>query len=327
MFKLHTPDQMTGAWSVFEDPRGDQHLLCVCKQTFEINESGAPLREINPEPIVEAPVYTDPENPVCLAQETELSAPSGGSDLVVEADLFNPHQQNPCPVGIQLGPQSLWLRVWGKRVWQKTFMGWKQSKPEPLNTLPIQFLHTFGGTDATTGRVCMANPAGTGFFDKSPQEGLALPQIERWETRWDNPRQPPHPGGMGFIASHWSDRAQFAGTYDAEWQAKQFPRLPLDFSNRFYHVATPDLRFEQPLGGRETLQIKNLSPWEDFQIQLPQIPLEATLQIGGVRQKKALDLDRVFLQATRQRLSLTYKTSFPINRRLHQIRGLEVTHA
>ena len=88
-----------------------------------------------------------------------------------------------------------------------------------------------------------------------------------------HPRQPQEnwgdrcsPVGFGALSRSWQPRAGYAGTYDAMWQAEQFPLLPHDFDDRYYQCAPQD-QWLPRLEAGEPVLLRNLSPEGELRLE------------------------------------------------------------
>ncbi|PWF24797.1 hypothetical protein DD235_00995 [Corticimicrobacter populi] len=223
-------------------------------------------------------------------------------------------------VQARFGPLEKTLHVIGNRVWQHGLTGWNPSEPEPFLNMPLDLAHAFGGPENA------ANPHGCGWVSAhADPAGMPLANIE-WPDRpvmsiHDRPRV----AGFGNLPASDPRQADWAGTFDAHWQARQLPWLPEDTDPRFFDRLDQDqcadaywqgderwsvagMHLQQPLveGRLPALQPQLLwlqgaaGPWAARPVALPQ--------------RAALALDTVWLFPESRRQALLYRAAIAVQR-------------
>lgn len=136
------------------------------------------------------------------------------------------------------------------------------------------------------------------------------PSIEAFETPFsaknaDNEDYPTV--GLGPVGRWWQPRASLAGTYDAEWKATRWPKLPLDFDFAYWNAAPKDQQIDYPQGGEDVVLI-GLHPQGTLRFKLPVDPLQLRLSLSvGVTVFKKSFIDTVIFDFNAQTLTLVHR--------------------
>lgn len=192
---------------------------------------------------------------------------------------------NACPpegiatqvaVRFSLGPLRKDVLVFGDRFWTRSLGSYVVSSPEPFESMPLVYERAFGGWDRSNPDpqhhiAYPQNPVGVGFAKNFPstQDRIPLPNIEMPDDRVTAFASRPSPAGFGFTNPDWHPRAAFAGTFDSAWMQSRMPRLPLDFSFRFFNGSSSGLNAERYLDGKEPVLVENCSPEGTVSFDLP----------------------------------------------------------
>jgi hypothetical protein len=202
------------------------------------------------------------------------------------------------------------------------------SPPRPFVTMPLTYERAFGGVDrrsadAAEHRLHPSNPVGTGFATRAAHaEELALPNVEDPGQLIDSWKDRPHPAGFGAIASHWSPRIGYGGTYDASWRKNRFPLLPEDFDERFHQCAPADQQIPGFLTGGERVELVSLSRWPRMSFVLPKVWLTFKTFFGKEHQEHRSRLHTVIIEPEVPRVMLVWHTSLSCH---HDTDRLDVT--
>ena len=206
--------------------------------------------------------------------------------------------------------------MFGDRSWGVGFPGrLRPSSPARFERMPITFERAFGGWDQThpdpaKHRLEPRNPIGSGFATSQRHlEGHALPNVEHpahlissWSSR-------PAPAGFGAIASYWSPRLEWAGTYGDEWMKRKFPLLPDDFDERFHQCAPLDQQIGRCLRGGEEVALDNLSESGHLRFALPRVYLAFSTRFGNEKVEHRATLQTVVIEPDAARLVMVWQTS------------------
>jgi hypothetical protein len=223
--------------------------------------------------------WGDPETS-SLKFEPEVALTKPATDVVLIGHAWAPASgTGDLLVQFRVGAWSKSVRVFGDRVWSKSFGIAKVPKPQTFEKVPLIYERAFGGWDRTPEnperhKFEPRNPVGVGFHSKHGHwnDGAPLPNLEDPERPIHGWKDAPPPAGFGFIAPSWQPRAGYAGTYDAAWEKNRKPLLPADFDPRFFSAASPGLVASGFLAGNEAVVIDNASRDGRVAFDLPGVP-------------------------------------------------------
>ena len=261
------------------DPEGRDLLVVVVKATYDIR-AGRPLAIAEEQvPVDLAGTYYGDPATTSPRFEPEVAPFKLATDVVLLGHAYSPGAPQ-VDVGLQVGPVSRVVRVFGDRAWTSSLGFQGPSTPMPFETMPLVYDRAFGGWDVSPEdpdrhTVEARNPIGVGFHPSRHsvfEEGAPLPNIEDPRNLIRNYQDTPAPAGFGFTGPSWMPRSAYGGTFDDTWVAERMPRLPEDFDPRFYNAASVDLVAPGFLRGDEGVVIVNASPDGRLQFSLPGEP-------------------------------------------------------
>ncbi|ABC33670.1 uncharacterized protein conserved in bacteria [Hahella chejuensis KCTC 2396] len=179
-------------------------------------------------------------------------------------------------VGVKVGPVSKIVQVYGNRLWDKVGDTFQPTPPQPIERIPLNYEHAFGGRDPRVPEgepqyMSTSNPVGKGYMAPGQDclVGMPLPNLEDPRQLIQSWRDQPSPAGFGFISPHWLPRTPLAGTYDEEWQRTRAPLYPSDFDRRFFNAGSPGLVAAEYLSGGEDVVVINASERGALRFALP----------------------------------------------------------
>jgi hypothetical protein len=180
--------------------------------------------------------------------------------------------------------------------------------------MPITYEGAYGGFDQKHDdpgkhRIDFWNPVGTGIAYRTRDLiGKPAPHIEfnrrKSEEKW--------PAGFGAIASYWSPRKEFAGTYDERWEAQRKPLLPADYDPKWTLCAPPDQQVMGFLKGGEMVELTNLTPSGKLRFSLPKVSLQFETYFGTNRKAHVGHLVSVIIESEGPRLIMVWQTSLEV---------------
>lgn len=155
-------------------------------------------------------------------------------------------------VRARLGTREKTLFVFGNRHWK----GRDISEPEPFESMPIDWQHTWGGEQNPE------NPHGYGIAtqEQDGREYRPLPNVEHPEALLLSPDARGVPASFGPVDLSWPQRQQFAGTHDDRWLKEDFPGFARDIDQHFFNIAPADQQFDGLLAGNETYLLQHMHP-------------------------------------------------------------------
>ena len=318
-----TPFQTDRA--ILLDKEGNHIWVVVVKATYTLHPDGRLELAAIQEPVCKIPQYFSDHEKSSLYRECELVVDHPGTDVIVNGSAYAPagHSVRQIDVSLQVGETQKLLRVVGDRHWERGLRGTQSTPPVPFERMPIAYERAYGGytTDSTEPRSFEArNPVGRGFTLKPPEDGTALPNIEYPQQFISSWKERPPPAGFGAIASWWSPRQEFAGTYDQTWQERRMPLWPEDYDPRHHLSAPMDQVRPTPLRRRENIELRNLTPGGLLSFQLPPVHVVVDTDIENDRYKQQVRLERVIIEPDQHKLVLVWRSWLNCGRDVRRIR-------
>ncbi|MEA3274718.1 MAG: DUF2169 domain-containing protein, partial [Pseudomonadota bacterium] len=129
----------------------------------------------------------------------------------------------------------------------------------------------------------------------------------------------PRPAIFRPVASYWSPRLEYVGTYDERWMKERMPLLAEDFDERFYQVASEDQQTAGFLRGGERVELTNLAPDGKLVFTLPKVRLTFTTNFGRERVDHRAQLHTVILEPGRRRVILVWCTILPCHHKVDKL--------
>ena len=286
-------------------------LFLIVKATFNISAQLTLTDEQLPP--VESDVYwTDPgKSSIKYASDFHIGKPA--TDIIMLGHACAPGKQEvrQLDVNLSVGQISKTIRVYGNRQW----LDGSITTPASFNTMPMVYEKAYGGLHMVNGQLAESdtrNPVGRGFAGSRKIEemnGVPLPNLEDPEHLIQAPTDEPAPACFGACAPNWKPRAEYAGTYDEQWQTMRAPYLPLDFDKRFLNVSHPDLIYPGYLKGGEAVQINHMHPAGELNFEVPRVQLVTRVRIAGVEETPDFSLETLILEPNQLRMSLVWRAA------------------
>ena len=330
MWQLDNRTPFAAAQGWIRDRNGAEVWLVVVKASFDILADGSTaVSPVQPAPL-RVPEHHGEPGRSSIRYEADFVLTKATTDVLVVGHAHVPHggMVRELDVGLRVGRMQKVLRVFGDRIWQSGRPG----EPQPFATMPLVYERAFGGVDVRSpepGRDWdWRNPVGCGWaIAASHLHGLPVPNIEapdRLIRSWD---ERPAPAGFGPVASHWQPRAALAGTYDADWEARRQPLLPVDCEDRFFQCAPADQQCAQFLTGGEAVTLLHLSPHGRLDFLLPVIALsmESRFADGERRAHEAPKLHSAILEPDLLRMSLVWHSALECHAKAYQLEQTRIS--
>lgn len=331
MLELDNKTPYAAERTIVMDKAGEKSWVVAVKATYRVGIDGTTtLSEAQNLPLYSAEHIGEPGKSSIL-YDTDLIPSKSSTDVIINGQAYAPAGKpaRVVDVSMSVGRSKKRLCVFGDRHWDMGLLGrQKHSSPTRFERMPITYERAFGGWDTTESdqarqRLYAENPIGTGFATKEHHlNGQSLPNIEHPShliSAWND--RPP-PGGFGAIASYWSPRLEWAGTYDEEWMNSKFPLLPDDFDNRFYQCSLTDQQMRKHLRGGEVVVLENMTESGTLRFCLPKIYLAFTTRFGKRKKEHHATLQTVIIEPDVPQVILVWQTSLACH---HQLDDLDVT--
>lgn len=315
MLDNKTPYEAERTW--VRDKHGVHQWIVVVKATYDIAPDGTLSISESPVEPLHAPEYLNKADVSSLRYEADLVAMKPGTDVYLNAIAYAPKGE-PCKkvnVSFRVGHIHKELVVYGERTWRRGFP-WRitPSFPKAFQEIPITYEGAYGGFDQEHSnpkkhRIHFWNPVGTGVaYRKRYLLGKSAPHIEfagrKWGRKW--------PAGFGAMASYWSPRKKFAGTYDEKWETQRKPLLPTDYDPKWTLCAPPDQQVMGFLNGGEKVELTNLTPSGKLRFNLPKVLLHFETHLGEIQKEHEGKLVSVIIESQGPKLIMVWQTSLEV---------------
>ena len=328
MLELDNRTPYAAERTIVMNKAGEKSWVVAVKATYHVRMDGTTeLAEVQ-KPLFYSAQHIGEPGKSSILYEADMIPTKPATDVLVNGQAYAPAGKPTAAVdvSIRVGPLKKRLRVFGDRHWYTGILGrMKQSSPVKFKRMPITYERAFGGWDVTDPdpakqRLYSQNPIGRGFATKKHHlKGGTMPNVEHpshlisaWNDR-------PAPGGFGAIASYWSPRLDWGGTYDEEWREGKFPLLPDDFDDRFYQSALPDQQVGEFLRGGEDVTLENLTESGSLHFPLPKVRLNFLTRFGKQKQEHRASLQTVVIEPDASQVIMVWQTSLACHHLLHQL--------
>ncbi len=297
------------------DKEGFDTATVIVKGTFAIDRARELAVAAEQQPIHYGDVPEGEPARSSVRFEADAAPAKPATDVVLVGHAYPPRPAPSVDVALIAGPVRKTVRVFGNRCWTRGLTGAALSDPQPFERMPLVYENAFGGCDAASAEPhpYPANPVGTGFSssdDPALVEGLRAPNLEDPAALIARPSDRPAPAGFGFIGRGWSARACFAGTCDDAWRRTRCPCLPLDFDERFFQGAHPDLVAPGHFRGGEPVVAVNASPSGKIELTVPRRSFAIGVVIRGAAREHEPVLDTLVIAPDDGFVALTWKATF-----------------
>ncbi len=316
------------------DKNGFDYAALIIKGNFVLNPSNMNLvLSDQPAKLIKADKYYDEADNSSVQYEADTCILKQGTDIVLNGHAYVPgnQMQRAVDVGLQINDRNISYRVFGDRQWEKNGLSWNITQAERFDRLPLIYENAFGGIDTSTLEDDVVqysdfNPTGKGFVGnkKTPVEGLFLPNIENPQKLISQYTDRPLPSGFGFISRTWQPRVKLAGTYDENWQTNRSPLLPLDFDEKYFNAAHPDLITPGHLSGGEKILLRNLSKLGDIGFIIPEWTAPVKVTVKGRSKSIQPLLDTVIIEPDINNVSLTWRVTMPCYKQFLYINSISI---
>jgi hypothetical protein len=325
--KNRTPYAAESNWVL--DKNAEKSWVVVVKGIFDIKPDGtANLSEEQDALPLYSPEYSGEPGKSSLVYEADLLGSKQCTDVILIGSAYAEKGRPATKVDVSLRVNNLIkrLKVFGDRYWKRGILGGlSMTSPKPFKSMPIKYECAYGGWDTRSKnpgehRLEPRNPIGTGFAVRSKHlVGQPLPNIEYPKQLISSWKNRPNPAGFGPIASYWTPRKEYAGTYDEQWQKERFPLWAKDFDVRFNQCAPLDQQMTGFLHGGQRVELINLSPNGRISFELPKVYPFFVTRFGKERVEHRADLHTVILEPEIPRVIMVWYTSLQCHHRVDEL--------
>jgi hypothetical protein len=323
MLNNETPFAAERNWSL--DKNAAKSWFVAVKATFTIAPNGTTALAEEQLPPLLAPEYRGEPGQSSVLYEADLAGPKRRTDVFLNGHAYAAPKPTATEVAVSLKVAGIakQLVVVGNRRWEKGMLGLSLSKPEPFEKMPIVYERAFGGWDKKPEKVEdqrwePRNPVGAGFAIRAEHlVGAPVANVEDPKQRIGSWKDRPQPAGYGAVASYWSPRQKYAGTYDENWLKNRLPLLAADFDERYYQAAPEDQQCTGFLRGGEPVELTGLTPDGRLAFTLPRVTLGFQTRFGTERIDHLGSLASIILEPDVPRVILVWQSLLPVpNRRV-----------
>lgn len=294
------------------DKHGAHCWVVAVKATFLADARGElTLADVQPPPLF-APVYNGTDGVSSIREDTDLGPLKPATDVWVAGHACAPRDKpvSELPISLRFGPVRKDLLVRGENVFQPSIRGRTTTPPRPFVRMAVVYERAFGGTGSSASdprhhRIYAKNPIGVGFSASAHAAGPNIVYPGQDPTRSG-------PAGFGAIASHWSPRAELAGTYDAKWEQDRRPLLPADYDEHFVLCSPADQRVHGYLSPGTRVELVHMTPDEPMHFEIPALRLVFRTYFGSRTREHPGVLASVMLEPDERRVRLVWQTSLPV---------------
>ncbi|WP_330961105.1 DUF2169 family type VI secretion system accessory protein [Photobacterium sp. 53610] len=205
------------------------------------------------------------------------------------------------------------LLVLGTRQWITQAGQVGVTVPAAFIEQPVSSAQTIGGEDER-------NRVGCGVAQKT-QNLLTqpVPSVFYPGQDWQLEASKIKPASFGPIAVFDMPRSRLAGTFDEAWEEERRPLYPVDFNPAFYQSAPADQQTKGLLEGGERLIVSGFSHEETLYFTVPRRSFEAQAAFGENKEKQAMALHTLSVDADALIVTATWSAAFPCQGREAQL--------
>lgn len=323
----------------------------MLKAAFDILKDGSIVLSEEQEPINFRDRFHGALNETSLFHPSEFVPYKPGTDFIFNLTAYAPGSEptRDFRAGVRIYNRERviekFVRVVGERFWhprwrkgfdpakavsaadrKRHFVRWELSEPSLLQTLPLRYEYTYGGTlakgtDAKEQPILEAyehNPVGIGWIDPEwtdHSQAVPAPQIEDPADPVAKPGVHYPPAGLGPIPPVWLPRRPLAGTYDQDWIDHVWPKWPKDYRFEYHHSAAAGLVITPYIQGDFKIELYNTHKDSDvFTISYKDIgPYMSIGYRDGQWDHVSMDMDTVMVSEDNSQMFLIWRAMFDVN--------------
>jgi uncharacterized protein YjbI with pentapeptide repeats len=249
--KVRKPDHLSLLFRTLVFPEKPPTLVISALAGFRFGAWGE--AEMAPE----SEVWPEASAHLADGEVLDLGYPKASAEFLVYGSCYAAKPVQEMVPRVVVAGKGKSLLVVGDRQWTRG----RRSAAKPFKSMPICWENAFGGPDYEK------NPLGKGY-DPEGVDPAELPNILPFGS---NPKAVDHaePAGFSGVPSHWPQRRQYMGVFDAAWLRTRWPYLPQGVKNEFYFAGQADQRLPGYLTGNESVIVENMhpeKPWQEFML-------------------------------------------------------------
>ncbi|MER9404138.1 DUF2169 domain-containing protein [Mesorhizobium caraganae] len=283
---------------------GQEVVVVIFSATFQVETPGAilaPAPEQLPIAFSDVP-FGDP-NLSSTRYEADIATVKPVAEFVINGVAHAPDGKavREMQVGFRIGALRKVLNIVGDRVHEAG----GYSAPRPFMKMPVVYERAYGGT-APDGNVEVRNPVGVGYrnaISADPAVRSEAPNVTYPNEPFLATTDRPAPAGFGAIGRGWQPRLKYAGTFDANWLASQWPLPPKDYDPR-HNMCTPVDQQLPAVSGGENVTVVGMTPSGRWDFRLPVLTVPVRLIYEDRSENEPLRIDTVLIEPDNLRVTL-----------------------
>jgi len=323
--------------TVRAEPMVDRHgadVLCVvAKLALAFEHRGNLGLSVRP-----VRTHDEPDGHGGIRFPADFAAEKIGTDVGLVGTLIPPEKAeiNQLDVWLRLGSVGKAAKVFGSRVFMKSWQNIGPGPSMPLEKMPLVHAFAYGGTDGEAEQTTFEwlNPSGRGFaVDREKLVHRPAPQIEPAEladvrTALDLKSLPARSqAAFAPIPARWEPRSSRQGTRDMEWRRTRAPVVPVDYDPRYESWAAAGLHSETPLQGNEGVELAGFRPGKPFRFRLPGFAPKFRSAERSIEREHSTHLDGVLFDMDAGVVELTWRAVIPLPLKWAKLERIDVSTA
>jgi hypothetical protein len=328
MLQLQNKTPFAADFALLPNEDGIDSLYVNVKATFKIGQQWSLADEQVPPVLADEFWGETGDSSIKYPSDVHIGKPT--TDIIMLGCAFSPNGQNvqQLDVNLKVGKVAKTVRVFGDRHWQNGVI----TQPASFQMMPMVYERAYGGKFTLDDQIFSqeSNPVGLGYVGKRTKaqiEGVPLPNLETPDKLISNIKDQPKPACFAAIASYWTPRSNFAGTYDEKWQTSRAPYLPEDFDKRFCNAASPDLIYPEYLRGGELVEITNMHAQGNLSFNIPHVKLNCEVNIADESIKLQFNLETLLLEPNDLIISMVWRAALVTDKKTIKIKTINVNMA
>lgn len=310
----YTP--FVAAVSIVQDKDGGDYAVALLKATFTFNAHGVIQTVPHAEmvPVFYTDQYDGPPENSRLSYPADIVLRKLGTDVIVNGHAYA-HGARHVVVGVEVSNVDKRIACFGARQWTRSFGISRIGAPAMWDKIPLGYASAFGGvsTDGDQPEVYAFNPVGRGYR-ATPANEHPLPALEYPHQLIASLKNEPAPAALAALPSHWPQRRQYAGTYDAVWTKTRRPLLPENFDDRFFHAVAEDQIVRPALRGGEKVVLSYLCAEQPrVEFKLPSFDTFVTFQVKTQMFRESMQIDTLVIEPDEHRFIVVLRASLPLH--------------
>lgn len=305
---------------------GQEVVVVIISATFQGENPSAVLAPASEQlPIAFSDVPFGNPAASSTRYEADIAIVKPAAEVIINGAAHAPDGKaiREMQVGFRVGTLRKVLNVVGDRVQEAG----GYSPPNPFVRMPIVYERAYGGT-TPDGNVEVRNPVGIGYRNARSAD----PAVRSEAPNVTYPNEPfraatdrPAPAAFGALGRGWQPRLKYAGTFDANWVATQWPLPPKDYDPR-YNLCTPSDQQLPVLRGGEAVTVIGMTPSRRWDFRLPALTMPVRFIYEDRSEDESLRIDTAMIEPDKLQVTLKARIARVTRRNAPALREVIVGH-